>query len=107
MNPSDPAAAGKIGPIQRLIAGCANNPILTVITVMAAVAWGYYSLRQVPLDAIPDLSDAQVKISLDRREVGQGTLVDLFSGERFGEIGSGPGVVLDLEPYGFRWFRVE
>ncbi|MBI1369755.1 MAG: CusA/CzcA family heavy metal efflux RND transporter [Planctomycetes bacterium] len=48
------------GFIQRLIAGCANNPFLTILTVAAIVAWGYYSLRQVPLDAIPDLSDAQV-----------------------------------------------
>jgi len=50
------------GLIQRLIAGCANNPFLTILTVAAFAAWGYYSLRQVPLDAIPDLSDSQVII---------------------------------------------
>ena len=48
------------GPIQRTIAYCAQNPFLTILTVAAMTAWGYYSLRQIPLDAIPDLSDAQV-----------------------------------------------
>ena len=50
------------GPIQRLIAACARNPFLTLFTVGALALWGYYSLREVPLDAIPDLSDAQVII---------------------------------------------
>jgi Cu(I)/Ag(I) efflux system membrane protein CusA/SilA len=52
----------KTGPIQKLIAACASNPLLTIITVLAMGAWGYYSLRQTPLDAVPDLSDAQVII---------------------------------------------
>ncbi|HUP23843.1 MAG TPA: CusA/CzcA family heavy metal efflux RND transporter [Thermoanaerobaculia bacterium] len=48
------------GPIGRVIAACARNPWLTVLTAVAFGAWGYYALRHGPLDAIPDLSDAQV-----------------------------------------------
>jgi Cu(I)/Ag(I) efflux system membrane protein CusA/SilA len=50
------------GPIQRLIGACARNPFLTLLTVGALALWGYYSLRNIPLDAIPDLSDTQVII---------------------------------------------
>jgi Cu(I)/Ag(I) efflux system membrane protein CusA/SilA len=55
--PADPAPAG---PIARIIAACARNPALTILTVVAAVVWGAASLRNTPLDAIPDLSDVQV-----------------------------------------------
>ncbi len=48
------------GPVDRAIASCARNPLLTVFTVAAFALWGYYSLRNIPLDAIPDLSDTQV-----------------------------------------------
>lgn len=48
------------GFIARIIAACARNPFLTLLTVAAFAAWGFYSLRQTPLDAIPDLSDVQV-----------------------------------------------
>ncbi len=48
------------GPIAKLINLCARNPILTVLMIAGLTAWGWFSLRQAPLDAIPDLSDAQV-----------------------------------------------
>jgi copper/silver efflux system protein len=48
--------------IQRLIAWCAYNWLLTLMVVIAATFWGYRSLMQAPLDAIPDLSDVQVII---------------------------------------------
>jgi len=51
-----------VGLVARLIAYCANNPLLTILIVAALSGWGYYSLRSVPLDAIPDLSDTQVII---------------------------------------------
>ena len=53
------------GLIQRVIATCARNPGLTIFTVVALSLWGYYSLRSIPLDAIPDLSDTQVIIFTD------------------------------------------
>ncbi len=46
--------------IQSLIAWCAQNWLLTLMVVTAATFWGYRSLMQAPLDAIPDLSDVQV-----------------------------------------------
>ncbi len=52
----------KPGLVARLIAYCANNPLLTILCVAGLSGWGYYSLRSVPLDAIPDLSDTQVII---------------------------------------------
>ena len=46
--------------ISRLISGCANNVFFTVILIAALGVWAFLSLRQVPMDAIPDLSDVQV-----------------------------------------------
>jgi Cu(I)/Ag(I) efflux system membrane protein CusA/SilA len=46
--------------IARLIAWSSRNLILVLIGTVFAVAAGLYSLRSLPLDAIPDLSDVQV-----------------------------------------------
>jgi Cu(I)/Ag(I) efflux system membrane protein CusA/SilA len=43
-----------------VIAACGANPLLTLVAVAVFGLWGYYSLRHIPLDAIPDLSDTQV-----------------------------------------------
>jgi len=48
------------GMVAKLIGYCANNPGLTIIMVLLVAAIGYRSLFKAPLDAIPDLSDAQV-----------------------------------------------
>ncbi|MBI1866770.1 MAG: efflux RND transporter permease subunit [Methylocystis sp.] len=48
--------------IARLIAWSAHNLILVLIGTAFAVTSGLYALRHLPLDAIPDLSDAQVII---------------------------------------------
>ncbi|MFV1993354.1 MAG: efflux RND transporter permease subunit, partial [Acidiferrobacterales bacterium] len=50
------------GPIERLIRYCALNPLLTLLIIFAAAFWGYRSLANTSLDAIPDLSDVQVII---------------------------------------------
>jgi Cu(I)/Ag(I) efflux system membrane protein CusA/SilA len=59
---SSPESASANGPgiIARVIAASAHRPFLTVLFVTALAAWGFVSLRQAPLDAIPDLSDVQV-----------------------------------------------
>ena len=44
----------------RIIAGSARNPLLAILVVGALAVWGWFSLVRAPLDAIPDLSDAQV-----------------------------------------------
>jgi Cu(I)/Ag(I) efflux system membrane protein CusA/SilA len=48
------------GAISWIIATCARNRGLTLLTVLAAAVWGIWSLQNTPLDAIPDLSDVQV-----------------------------------------------
>ena len=48
------------GLLARLIAWSARNALLTVLLVSGAAFWGVHSLRESALDAIPDLSDAQV-----------------------------------------------
>src|ERR1044072_5773862 len=37
-----------------------KNKFLVLLTTVALVFGGIYALRQIPLDAIPDLSDVQV-----------------------------------------------
>jgi Cu(I)/Ag(I) efflux system membrane protein CusA/SilA len=54
------AHGAKRGPLEGLIAFSARNWLLTLMLVAAAAAWGYRSLVNAPLDAIPDLSDVQV-----------------------------------------------
>ncbi|MBI4050956.1 MAG: efflux RND transporter permease subunit, partial [Elusimicrobia bacterium] len=48
--------------IEKLIEYCAKNKFLVLVLTAGAVAAGFYSLRHIPLDAIPDLSDTQVII---------------------------------------------
>jgi len=46
--------------ISHIVEACANNPVLTVLTVLALSVFGYHSMQRAPLDALPDLSDVQV-----------------------------------------------
>lgn len=62
---SGPTSSDGTGVIARVIALCARQPLLTLLLAAAMGAWGVYSLRRAPLDAIPDLSDAQVIIFTD------------------------------------------
>jgi Cu(I)/Ag(I) efflux system membrane protein CusA/SilA len=48
--------------IERIIEFCARNKFLVLIFTVVAVAAAIHSMRNVPLDAIPDLSDTQVII---------------------------------------------
>jgi len=50
----------KMGFIGRVISGSARNPLITILLIAGLGVWGWTSLRRAPLDAIPDLSDAQV-----------------------------------------------
>jgi Cu(I)/Ag(I) efflux system membrane protein CusA/SilA len=51
--------------IANLIAWSARNMLLVIVGAALAVAGGLYSLRSLPLDAIPDLSDVQVIVFTD------------------------------------------
>ena len=46
--------------IERIIEFCARNKFLVLLVTAVAVAGGVYSVRNIALDAIPDLSDTQV-----------------------------------------------
>jgi Cu(I)/Ag(I) efflux system membrane protein CusA/SilA len=46
--------------LRRIIEGSATNPFLVGLGLVALLAWGAYATREMPLDAIPDLSDVQV-----------------------------------------------
>jgi Cu(I)/Ag(I) efflux system membrane protein CusA/SilA len=48
--------------IAGLIRWSIRNRFLVLIVTVLVTAWGIYSLRQTPVDAIPDLSDVQVII---------------------------------------------
>ncbi|HET8935110.1 MAG TPA: CusA/CzcA family heavy metal efflux RND transporter [Polyangiales bacterium] len=48
------------GMIAKIIAASARAPVIVITAVVALSAWGFISLKNAPLDAIPDLSDVQV-----------------------------------------------
>jgi len=48
--------------IERIIEGCVRNKVLVIILTLATVAAGVLAMLNIPLDAIPDLSDVQVII---------------------------------------------
>ena len=48
--------------LERIIAWSVRNRVLVLILTGLLTAWGLVSLRQTPVDAIPDLSDVQVII---------------------------------------------
>jgi Cu(I)/Ag(I) efflux system membrane protein CusA/SilA len=48
--------------IARLIRASIENRFLVVLVTAFLIAWGVYSMRQTPVDALPDLSDVQVII---------------------------------------------
>jgi Cu(I)/Ag(I) efflux system membrane protein CusA/SilA len=51
--------------IERIIAASVRNRFLVFVFTLFAIGAGVYALRQTPLDAIPDLSDAQVIVYTD------------------------------------------
>jgi Cu(I)/Ag(I) efflux system membrane protein CusA/SilA len=46
--------------IAAVIRWSANNKLLVLLGAVFLIAWGIYAVRNIPLDAIPDLSDTQV-----------------------------------------------
>ena len=48
--------------IAKVIAWCARNPFLVICGTILLVAAGIWSLKHVPIDALPDISDVQVII---------------------------------------------
>jgi len=48
--------------IAKIIEYSARNKFIIILFVSAAIAWGYWAMKNTPLDALPDLSDTQVII---------------------------------------------
>ena len=46
----------------QLIRWSINNRVLVLLASLIAGIWGWHSVRQIPLDALPDLSDVQIII---------------------------------------------
>lgn len=46
--------------IERIIEYSSRNRFIVFLFVVSLSIWGYWSLKNIPLDAIPDLSDTQV-----------------------------------------------
>ena len=46
--------------IGKILDFCIRERLLIVIASVAVVAYGWYSTKQVPLDAIPNVSENQV-----------------------------------------------
>lgn len=47
---------------QRIIQFSVSNPLIVGIGVLALVVWGAISLRTIPIDAVPDITNNQVQI---------------------------------------------
>ncbi len=63
--PSGPVTGGRLregGFVEKIIEFSAYNKFLILTLVFAAMIGAFWSLRNIPLDAIPDLSDTQVII---------------------------------------------
>jgi Cu(I)/Ag(I) efflux system membrane protein CusA/SilA len=50
---------------RRLISWCLRNPLLTSLFAIAIVVWGGWALKEVPVDAIPDVGEKQVIVFAD------------------------------------------
>ena len=48
--------------IDSLIRFSINNKLIIGIFMLALVGWGGYSLTQIPIDAVPDITNNQVQI---------------------------------------------
>ncbi len=48
--------------IAKVIGWCAKNRFLVVLATAFLAGWGWWSLKNIPLDAIPDISDTQVVV---------------------------------------------
>ncbi|HPS84115.1 MAG TPA: efflux RND transporter permease subunit, partial [Bacteroidales bacterium] len=48
--------------IERIIRFSINNKLVIGLFVVALIAWGIFSLRNLPIDAVPDITNNQVQI---------------------------------------------
>ncbi len=51
--------------IDRVIAWCARNRFLVFTGTVMLTSWGVWTMREIPVDAVPDISDVQVIVSTE------------------------------------------
>ena len=48
--------------INRIIDFSINNKLIIGLFTLLIVGWGIYSLNQIPIDAVPDITNNQVQV---------------------------------------------
>ena len=48
--------------IDKIISFSINNKLIILLLVLGLIAWGSYSATQLPVDAVPDITDNQVQV---------------------------------------------
>src|SRR6478735_7750232 len=48
--------------LDRIIHFSINNKLIICLFTLALIAWGGYSLTQLPIDAVPDITNNQVQV---------------------------------------------
>ncbi|OJW79328.1 efflux RND transporter permease subunit [Spirosoma sp. 48-14] len=48
--------------LQKIIQFSIRQKLMVGLGVLALIAWGTYALRQLPIDAIPDITNNQVQV---------------------------------------------
>ena len=51
--------------INRLLRFCLENTFIVFVTILVAIGLGYYSLKNIPIDAIPDIGENQSIVFTD------------------------------------------
>lgn len=51
--------------VNRIIIWCLNNTFLVLLGCIAALGGGYYAIKHIPIDAIPDIGEKQVIVFAD------------------------------------------
>ncbi|WP_165253461.1 efflux RND transporter permease subunit [Paludisphaera soli] len=78
--------------IGRIIAASIRHRVAVVLATLALAAWGAYSIRVAPIDAIPDLSENQVIAYAEWPGHGPGEVEDQVSAPLRLELNGIPGV---------------
>jgi cobalt-zinc-cadmium resistance protein CzcA len=48
--------------LSRIIQFSVGNKLIIAILTLALIGWGVYEVTQLPIDAVPDITDNQVQI---------------------------------------------
>src|SRR5437660_12851871 len=89
--------------ITRLIEWSARNPVLVILGVLLLTAGGVWAVFEVPLDAIPDLSDVQAIVFTEWSGRSPTLIADQITYPTVTSLLAAPGVkrVPGVAEYGF------